>query len=234
MYTIPLHQPVSGGSDETALGWRRYRVDNPRDDPGLVTILAGAFGLKLSDFYHLAQIALVLVALIALVYARNQVHIARNDHREALKFSGATFLLELERRWSSEELQEARSILHTIRDDLSATIGKDNPRSDDTARLAQLGKEFSRVLNKLRAEERDRYHKLMRICGFFEIVGVMVKNEHIPLSYVDQFLRGPVMILNNCFRQHIKDLQKETGMPPGLYEHALYLSDEISRDGQTA
>lgn len=199
-----------------------------------MAILTEASGLKLSDFDHLAQIALALIALIALVYARHQVHIARKDHREALKFSGATFLLELERRWSSGELLEAREIFQKIWDDLSESIGTDNPRSDDTARRTQLGKKFPRVLRDLRDKEQDKYHKLMRICGFFEIVGVMVKNEHVPLNYVDQFLGGAIMMLDNCFRQHIEDLQKETGRPPGLYEHALYLSDEISRDGQTA
>ncbi len=162
------------------------------------------------------------------------MHIARKDHRKALKFSGATFLLELERRWSSGELLEAREIFRKIWDNLSESIGTDNPRSDDTERLAQLGKEFPRVLRELRAKEQDKYHKLMRICGFFEIVGVMVKNEHVPLNYVNQFLRGAIVILDICFRQHIEELQKETGRPPGLYEHALYLSDKISRDGQTA
>lgn len=197
-------------------------------------LVVEGFGPTLSDFDHLAQIALVLIALAALVYAKNQVHIARNDYREALRFSGATFLLELERRWSGEELREAREILWKIRDDLLATIGVDNPRSDDTARLAHLGEKFSYALRNMRNENPERYRKLMRICGFFEIVGVMVKNDHVPLSYVGQFLRGPVMIWDNCFRLYIEDLQKETGVPLGLYEHALYLSDKISRDSQIA
>ena len=67
----------------------------------------------------------------------------------------------------------------------------------------------------------------MRFCGFFETVGLMVERGYMPIEEIDRLFRGPVLTVNSCFRIHIAECEKETGVPAGLYEHALSLADVV-------
>ena len=81
----------------------------------------------------------------------------------------------------------------------------------------------------MRTQDLENYSVIMRICGFFETVGVMVGQGYIPIEEIDRLFRGPILAMDTCFRDHISQRQNETGVPPGLYEHALSLADQIDQ-----
>jgi hypothetical protein len=63
----------------------------------------------------------------------------------------------------------------------------------------------------------------MSICGFFETAGLMVKRGYVPAEDLINLFGGPLGIVSTCYRAHIQERQKETGVLAGLYEHALEL-----------
>ena len=188
-----------------------------------------AEAMTLENMDHLSQILLFGVAVVALIYAHAQIAMARGSDQQTLQVARATFLLQLESRWAGNELLEARHRVHRTREGILEIIAQKHPSIDDSARTAELQTQFADNLWELRQgdeDQRQTYNDMMRYCSFFEFVGYMVKNEDIEFSTVMDMFLGPITLIDSCFRRHIAALQRETGVPAGLYEHALSLADE--------
>ncbi len=186
--------------------------------------------MSLESLDHLSQFLLFCVAVIALLYARAQISVVRASDRQSLEVARATFLLQLESRWAGNELLETRNLVHRTRESILKIIAANNPNIDDDTRMTKLQTRFAEDLLELRQGDESQkrlYTQLMRFCSFFEFVGYMVKNEDIRFETVVDMFLGPITLIDSCFRKHITALQNETGVPPGLYEHALFLADEV-------
>ena len=195
---------------------------------------AGAISLE--ELNHLSQMLLFFVALIALIYAQGQVSMARGSNQQSLEVARATFLLQLESRWAGNELLESRTHVQSTRESILEIIAREHPSIDDDSRMTKLQTLFAEELSKLRhgdEGQKNLYNKLMRFCSFFEFVGYLVKNKDIQFSTATDIFLGPITLIDVCFREHITARQSETGMPVGLYEHALFLADKVKDSGQT-
>jgi hypothetical protein len=188
---------------------------------------AGTISLETLD--HIFQIGLFFVAAGALLYARNQVNAARDDIEQQSNLAQATFLFNLDRRWESSEMWNGRKLFRDLNEKLKKTVSGAHPMLGDGQKRERLHEEFAKELANLRATKPEDYMAIMRLCGFFETVGLMVEMGYVPLKEIDELLRGPIMATKHCFGLHIKERQNETGVPNGLYEHALNLSDMVER-----
>lgn len=187
------------------------------------------WSITLEGADHFSQILLLVVASLALVYAFHQVKAAHAANRQSLNIGWATLLLELDGRWEGHELRTARVEIQKMVEKLTDIVGLNNPRLGDDHKKQMLGEEFTKLLNDLQETDISNYSTIMRVCGFFETVGVMVEKNYIPLNEIDRLFRGPILTIDTCFRPHIEERQKETGVPSGMYEHALSLADKIKQ-----
>ena len=185
------------------------------------------WALSLESASHLSQTLLLIVAIVALLYASGQVRAVHQSNQVSLNIGWATLLLELDRRWEGPELLDTRQLVTEITEELTEKIGHDHPRLDDMGKVGQLGEEFAKRLDQMRSDDLTNYLLVMRFCGFFETVGLMVEQGYVPLDEIDRLFRGPVLTVGTCFRRHIDARQNETGVPIGLFEHALSLADRV-------
>ena len=182
---------------------------------------------SLEVVYWLANVAIAGVAGYALWFAYHQVMAARRSNEATLKQAHATFLLELDRRWDSEEMFQCRVQLLIMRDGILARVGAEHARLDDNAKARKIGEEFAKDLKALRDSELENYLVVLRMCGFFETVGLMVKKEYVALDDITSLFKGSIIAMGTYFSRHIEERQKEMGVPGGFFENALYLVDEV-------
>ena len=203
----------------------------------LMSVLWGVTEMTLENIDHVSQLLLLCVAVGALIYASKQIGIARDSNQQSLEVARATFLLQLESRWAGNELLEARYRVDISREKILKIIAQNHPHIDDATRKTKLQTQFADNLWELRKgdeDQRELYNTMMRFCSFFEFVGYMVKNNDIRFSTAMDMFLGPITLIDSCFRNHINARQKETGVPAGLYEHALFLADEAKKLDQTS
>lgn len=165
----------------------------------------------------IAQVATAVIALAGVFFAGIQLRAVR-------LVSQATLLLELDSRFDSQELRDARNLFATMREDITKIVSGKHPLSSDDAKRTLCAEQWREILGKMRTEDEERYLKLIGWCGFFETVGMMVKKRYIAKKDVLDLFKGPLVDLDQAFRLHIEERSNETGVPKGLFEHALNLS----------
>ena len=115
-----------------------------------------------------SQVLILFLAFGALLYAGRQVGAARDSNETAIRLARAQFLLDLDHRWASSEMQEARTVFKEIHDEVEAEVAVAPPRRLDDATTAQaVGIAFGRRLDEMREGPAPEYAILMRVCGFF-------------------------------------------------------------------
>jgi hypothetical protein len=72
------------------------------------------------------------------------------------------------------------------------------------------------------------YQALLRMLGFFEHVGLMVRHGYVSFEDVDGLLRDPILVVDVLCRGHVEELQRRSNVTPGLYEHFLHLADRTA------
>lgn len=169
-----------------------------------------------------SQICLFVVATIGVIIAFVQLSTIASHAK-------ATFLLELDRRFEGPELQAARRTMHQMREHSATLASQQHPQGGDAQRLSFMRQRCTQTIEEMRRQDPRGYSRLMRVLGFFETVGVMVKRNYIALDEIDRLFRGPILDIDMFFRDHIEQRGRETGVPDGLYEHALYLVSEVRR-----
>jgi hypothetical protein len=93
--------------------------------------------------------------------------------------------------------------------------------------MVKVQERFTDELAKIRKTDlTGQYVVLMRILGFFETVGILVKQKYIQIEDVDHLLRGPILEFGVYFTPHLRARQSEKGVAPGLGENALFLVAE--------
>jgi hypothetical protein len=165
----------------------------------------------------ICQIVLTIVAVVTAVFAAVQLWIGTRIYQ-------ATLLLELDARWDSQELRDARKLFAKMGEDITKIVSNANPLANDGAKEALLRAEWTKVLRDMRTQSEAEYLKLIGWCGFFETVGLMVKRRYISRSDIIDLFEGPLVDLDRTFRNHFEEREKEMGVPAGLFEHALLLS----------
>lgn len=164
----------------------------------------------------IAQLVIATTALVAAFFGGVQLLTMR-------RVSQASLLLELDARFDSAEFREARNQFATMRQNVKETVAKQNPMSNDGHKQDLISKQWAKTLSSLRTENEDTYLKLIGWLGFFETMGMMVSKKYLSEADVFDLFRGPLVDAYSSFHLHIAERQKETGVPNGLFEHALKL-----------
>lgn len=157
-----------------------------------------------------------LIAIIALIALHQRVSQAR-----------ATFLLQLYERW--ESLSVPRKKLKTMYEAIKKEVLTEHADFKDDRRLKELRNECKCRVDQMAKEERDLYDELIQYIGFFEAVGVMVRNRFIPLRVITQLYKGPIFDVDVMFQLHIEEWQNRAGVPPGLFRYLFYLIKRTRR-----
>jgi hypothetical protein len=171
----------------------------------------------------IAQIVVTLVALGAAFVAWWQLGEMRDYRNQRLKIANAALLMELDHRFDSREMTEARELFVHLGEEISSAISANHPMLNEGERLEKAAEEWTARLADLRKNKDDKYQSLLRIGGFFETVGLMVKKEYISKQDAVGLFSGPIILFGRNFSRHIELRQNEVGVPKGLFEHALYL-----------
>lgn len=168
--------------------------------------------------------SLLLIAVVAGAWiAFVQLRVVANQAR-------ATLLLELDRRFESDEMAEARSKLRQIRDEAMACARAANRRVNDGALLELMKPECARIVGQLRngnKANKATYAKLLSFLGFFETVGSMVARQYVTADEINRLLRASILDLDLYFGVHITERRQEPGAAADLFEETLELIKTI-------
>lgn len=164
-----------------------------------------------------------IVTVGAIVYARKQVKDAKANSR-------AMLLLSFEEKWNSVKMREARKWYVEKLSAIECDVHKTFSNLNDSEIERQKGDKFFALMKDLRENEQfGAYANLMEIINFFELLGLLVKKNYVPLVDVYDLFGGPILHVGVYFVPHIQERRKERGVPSGLYANALYLVSEIRK-----
>jgi len=166
-----------------------------------------------------SQSLLLVLAAIGAGIAFFQLRTIGNQAR-------ATLLLELDRRFESTKLSDARSILRQIREEAMAAARKVKQNANDAALLELMKPECALIISRLRRENPPTYAKLLNYLGFFETVGVMVARGYVTLGEISWLLRAAILDIEIYFGDHITERRSEPGNTGALFQQTLDLIEK--------
>ena len=170
---------------------------------------AALIGLTLGDW---AAFAALVVAGIAVVQFWRTVRQNR-----------ATILLNMDARWNDKSMLEARSALTELMREIDEAA-QEQSRGVTASRIKEKSEEiFAERLEKIHDDDLDRYNKLKRVCGFFEMAGYLARNRYIPRKDVINLFGGAILSAGRTFSQHIENLQSRPGDTGKVWEHMIWL-----------
>ncbi len=161
---------------------------------------------------------LLLIAIGALGYAIKQVQIA---HRQ----TEAMILLELEKRWFSPRIIEAREILNSIHRRVSELINKKYACKTKEETDERITRGVTIILYAIRKYDSKNYRKIHSLLELFESMGVFVYVlRGLKQDSVAHLFAGAIAGVDRLTRRYIIQWQKSD---PGAFEHALTLFRDI-------
>jgi hypothetical protein len=180
--------------------------------------------------FFMAQSVILIVAVVALLYARAEVKESRRNSAIIATQAQATFLLRLVDEWNSPEVREARKcfVIHSTK--VKQDVFSHNNHLKDSEIMSEVKERFRVEIRKMKEEDIvGDYSTLMLMCSFFETVGLLVRKKYVDINDIDALFRGPILNISTYFAPHIKDRQREKDSAPGMYENVLYLASEIEQ-----
>ncbi|MGD0418637.1 MAG: hypothetical protein ABSA68_03490 [Xanthobacteraceae bacterium] len=183
---------------------------------GLEKLLTDWFGNAaaigaVSWLQALTWVAAVVAAVVAVVALRRNSLQAR-----------ATVLLNLHRTW--EGLANDRRDLSDFVRATKHDVTHKHAGIQERHQVEHLRNEFLAKLTELREAKDPKFTKFVEYVAFFELVGMYVKNGYIPLRDAMQMYKGPILDIEIVWQRFAKKWQEEAHIPPGLFEHAIFLT----------
>lgn len=169
----------------------------------------------------IAQVIIALATVSGALFAGKQLVDVRRSSRAAL-------LLQLDERFDSQELRDARTLFADMHGDIQQIVSGQNLNANDQKKRELVCQEWTKTLNNLLSQDHSGYLRLLGYLGFFETIGVMVKKKYIAEHDVMDLYRGPLVDIGGAFSTHIAERSKEMGVTNGMFEHALNLSSRAS------
>lgn len=140
----------------------------------------------------------------------------------------ATTLLALDERWESDAFKPARDELQKLTKRINDEIQKANPRVPPEDWMDMAARMYPERLSQLEGASPETYGQLLRVCGFFETVGLAARRKYIALEDIVELLGGSIQTASEVFENHIRELQKPKGSER-LFEYCLWLFDQTWR-----
>jgi len=190
--------------------------------------------------YHIdvGNIALALIALVALVAAWSQLRTMQEDSQTQIKIAKgqelatrASVLLSLDERFGSQSMLNARG-------EMAGLMERVNKKADEAFRGLALRERRKKGLDfypeemetMRKAASPDSYIRLMNACSFFETAGYVTNSEYVPLKDILKLFGPSIEDAGIIFGAHIKKLREE--QTDDLYENFLWLIEESRKELQ--
>jgi hypothetical protein len=193
---------------------------------------AGLSSLHIHVSLEITGIVLATVAIVALIYGGRQLVEMREGNRKQTESARsqelqtrAAVLLSLDQRWETEPLITCRADLMAPIVEVKSEAAELWRGESDIEILKKSAELYAKRLARMAEENRRRYMQLMRICGFFETVGCVVRAQYVPAHDVLNLLRISILTAGMVFQPYIKRLQDE-GAPDDIYENFLWIVEE--------
>ncbi len=181
--------------------------------------------------YFITNAFLVIVALIALIFAfrqsiaaHSQSDAANRQNEMALRNAQAQVYLSMETKFTSQELVESRKMMVTLRSRLTPLATEDKP-------LGALVNEELQILLK-DGSNLEEYVKYIRLLTFIESIGLMARREYVSLDDIYYLLESVLLGFDRMFMDHIRARQKDAAErgnanPGRIYEHTIWLVEKM-------
>ncbi len=141
----------------------------------------------------------------------------------------AGILLSMDARWNDKPMLEARAALYELMREVDQAA-KENSLGGPPSRIKEKSEElFAERLEIIHNTELERYNKLKRICGFFEMAGYLARNRYIPPKDVINLFGGAILSAGRVFSHHIENLQSRPGDTGKVWEHMIWLVGETRK-----
>jgi len=136
-------------------------------------------------------------------------------------------LLSLYERWNELDpsKKEFTALYKEVRDKVRAAHGG----LQEKHQIEHLKSAALDTLTAIQALDSVRFREIMSLLNFFEMLGTYTKNNYLPIRDVIQLYKGPILEAEIVCTAFIAQWQKDAHMPPGLFQHALYLMKRTKR-----
>jgi hypothetical protein len=178
----------------------------------------------------IAQLIIAALAVVGAFFAWRQLGEMSDYRQQRLRIANATLLLELDHRFDSDTLGDARDTFASMREGINKHVSENNLHDNEEEKLRKVKAEWSARLKKMRNDNDEKYSQLILLGGFFETVGVMVKKNYVAPADALALFGGPIIHFGRGFSLHINERQNEANVPSGLLEHVLYFYDLAETD----
>jgi hypothetical protein len=129
-------------------------------NPSLTVIIEHPFLEYLS---WVAAAVIAVTAVVAAFAAHSQLGEMSSFREQRLKILNATLLMELDKRWDSQEMAEARVLWMRTRDDIDKIVSTQYPLANDGEKLRRVSDEWTKMLAQAREKDHPTYVKLVSI-----------------------------------------------------------------------
>ena len=157
-----------------------------------------------------AWLATLLIALAALISLR----------RQSLQ-SQAGLLFNLSTRW--HEISKERNSVYSFIVEIQRNTQKEHGGVKYVHQVPLIRNGCHAKTRELKLQNSPVLSDLVIYLDFIETLGLYVRNGYIPYKIAVQLYKGPILDLEVASSGFIADWQETAHMPPGLFEHALYL-----------
>lgn len=159
-----------------------------------------------------AQIATVLAvaaAALAAIYAGYQVRELRKANEDALKTEKARFLFMVDSMYEGAELSKARVLFYTKLIEIEKDVAKAHKEKKFIERQKIIHDEFNTALFKAREDRPEDYLYMLKLCGFFETVGVLHFSGYIELKAIVELYGVSIIRVADAMKTHIEKRWEE-------------------------
>lgn len=177
----------------------------------------------LEVMYWLSQMGMAGVILVTAIFAYFQVEAIRRQ-------SHASLLTELDKRWEND-LAVARTVTRHHRAQAESIIKEKYAQSPAEEKRRLYLTISSQILDDLQTSDLDRYGEFLKVWGFFETLGHLVRRQYLTLDEVDSVFGLVVLHAVDMASEHLQkraaEEQSKVGYDPHYYENFFYLAEEM-------
>ena len=151
--------------------------------------------MALTELSIFATLVLAIAAVVTLVFMFVQI-------RQQTRQAKASFLFNLDTMWESAEFAAARADFFTLRREIEKQVEDDNEEKPAQQVQLILDEVFSQKLHKMRDKDTKRYLRLLKLCGFFETAGLLVRLDYVSAEDIIGLYGGSIERLYEVMGTH--------------------------------
>ncbi len=171
-----------------------------------------------------ATVVLAGCAIAALAYSKGQLDLIVKTNRDTAQTERARFLFNVDEMFENWHFASSRASFAQEIETVWAAVRNEYKDAPSSIQTAQFKDRFSKRLFHLMENDTRQYTRLMKLCGFFETLEVLIKNGFIDEKHVVDLYRPAIVRVGEACGDHI---QKRREMDPdrdrALFENFLAL-----------